>query len=378
MARFNDLPAELRNIMYGELFSSESQSRHRTRNELAILTVSKQLHIEGSSYFYQNSEFTIIAPSPASDAATIFPPIADRYLRYLRRLTIYTSTGQADLPRTRRVAGALANFTIIGANFNELNISISSPLSHLLNSRVDDSTIDINHPIAVALLKVLKSGVAKILRIELENACFGLGVTHALQTASRTQVQLLVNNVPSTDLTLLERPLTGRYSSTHLTCLGLGEEHIADIYSDDAASVVSTPSLLPSSLCSAFTDLDTFSVASFELRSDPAEAPGTDFAESTTPEASMTEQAFFTEDDIEEWSASTQEDSTGTKPEMLGEMDDADGDDDMEDIQQDDIQVIMHNMEEATHHFANSDDVTYMTNFAPNLLLSRHHLSHLV
>jgi hypothetical protein len=58
-------------------------------------------------------------------------------------------------------------------------------------------------------------------------------------------------------------------------------------------------------------------------------------------------------------------------------MDDLDGDEDMEDVQREEIQAIVRNMNETAHHIANDDDVTYMTNFAPDLLLSRHHLGHL-
>jgi hypothetical protein len=377
MARFSDLPAEVRNIMYDELLSGESQSKRRAQNELAMLTVSKQLHIEGSSYFYQNNEITIDAPGPRSDAATILPPIADKYLPFLRHLTIYTSTGQADLPTTCKVAGAIANLATVGADFHALNIFIASPLSHLLNSRADDSIMDADHPIAIALLKVLQSGVAKFVRIELKNAWFGLGVTHTLLSAPSTQVEFYNNGAHTMDLSLLERPLTGRYSSTHLTSLGLGNESVADICLDDTNSVISTPSSLPSSLCLAFANLDTFSVASFEFCSDPAEAAELEFVESTTSEA-VAELPFFTDDDIEEWSASTQEDSPEKEAVMLGEMDDVEEDEEMEDMRQDDTRAIMQNMEDAASHVANNDDVTYMTNFAPDLLLSRHHLGHLV
>jgi hypothetical protein len=378
MARFSDLPAEVRNIMYEELLSGESQSKRRVQNELAMLTVSKQLHIEGSSYFYQNNEITVDAPSPVSDAATILPPIADKYLPFLRRLTIYTSTGQADLLITRKVASAIANLAIIGADLDALNISIASPFSHLLNSRVDDSIIDANHPIAVALLEVLQSGVAKFVRLELKNAWFGLGVTHALQSASGTQVEFYDNGAHTTDLSLLERPLTGRYSCTHLASLGLGNENVADIRLGNTNSVVSTPSSLPSSLCSAFADLDNFSVASFQFCSGPAEATELDFVESPTSDTGVVERPFFTDDDIEEWSASTHEDSPGQEAVMLGETDEIEEDEEMEDMGQDDRRVVMQNIEDAAHHVANSDDVTYMTNFAPDLLLSRHHLGHLV
>ncbi|KAF2825109.1 hypothetical protein CC86DRAFT_467651 [Ophiobolus disseminans] len=371
MAGFDYLPAEIRNCIYDQLLRSDTQPRHRSSNELAMFTVSKQLHHESSSLFYQHSNITVDAPLTGTDTATILPPVADKYLRFLKRLTIHASVSHPETPTTHKAATTIKALAAAGARFDEFNLSISSPLSHLLNSRVDDSIMGDEHPITTAIKILLQSGATKVLRIQFENAWFLTGVAVALQTSFGSQLEFYVNGTLTQDLSELERPLTGRYTSTHLTALGLTLENVRDDNRGDWSSPLSTPVSLPSSLCSAFLDLDTFSVSSFELSSDEEEASTLpDFAKSDTD---MDEQPFFTDD--EEWSAQEIEERLADKD--LGESDDVDEDEGMEDVQQDDTQAIMQNMNEVAHHVANGDDVTYMTNFAPDLLLSRHHLGHL-
>jgi hypothetical protein len=42
------------------------------------------------------------------------------------------------------------------------------------------------------------------------------------------------------------------------------------------------------------------------------------------------------------------------------------------------MDAIMGNMEDMAQHMANDIDMSYMTNFAPDLLLRQHNLSHLM
>jgi hypothetical protein len=372
MARFSDLPPELRNHLFEELLGSESKLQRRVPNELAMLTVSKQIHKESSSYLYQNNEIVINALSAATSAATILPPIPDRYLRYLRMLTIQAFTGQPVMPQTRKVATAIAALPSIGARFTEINILLATPLSHLLTSRVDDSVMDHMHPITLALRSILESNVAKVVRIHLDHAWFAPGVARGLKDEFGTFLEFVCNGNHILDMSSIERSLTGRYSSTHLIALGVDEE----VRGEMTVSPVTTHSSQPSSLCSAFADLDTFSVTSFELNSTENGLQCKDLDDSLQENADSVERSFFTEDDIEEWSAATE--GHEQEEEMLGELDDYVEDDEMEDVQHDVISAIMQNMQEAAHHIANEHDITYMANFAPDLLLSRHHLGHLV
>jgi hypothetical protein len=377
MAGFTDLPSEVRNILYDNLLRGDNQSRHRDPNEFALFTVSKQLHQESSSFWYQHNNIAIDAPLAANGTATIVPPVPDKYLRFLKRLTIHTTTGHPSIPSTNKVATTIAALSTIGAHFDELNLIISSPMSHLLNSRVDDSVLHALHPITSAIKAVLTSGVAALLRIQLEDVWLAPGVARIFQSTPSTRVEFFdASGIPVPDLSALERALIGRYSSTHLSALGLDPSFTGNSRSSQYSPLSSLASIA-SSLSSAFADLDTFSVTSFELSSDEEEEEALMRNDSHKDDTDGDEQPFFTEDDIEEWSASTQESAEEQDGQALGERDDLDEDEDMEDVQDGETQAIMQNLQEAAHHVTNGDDVTYMINFAPDLLLSRHHLGHL-
>jgi hypothetical protein len=372
MATFTDLPPELRNAVYDELHESRCRKPYkRIDNELALFTVSKQLHDESTSYFYQNNTMAIDTSFPATDTATILPPIADKYLRFLRRLTIYAAVEEAKSPSTQKVANIIASLAAIGANFDPLLIHLRSPISKLLNSRVDDSVMAADHPVAAALRQLLDSGVAKTVLIELKNAWFAPGVAQTLAARYHTRLQFNIANRPATNPCAMERSLTGFYRSTHLTQLGFDDEDIANARPPAASSSCSSPVSLTSCVSAAFADLDTFSVTSFQLGSDD------DVKGESTDESSTDEDSFFDGIDIEEWEAATE------VPELDGLQDldenlEDDEDEEMEDVPQEDIDAIMTNMEETAHHDANGADVSYMTMFAPDLLLTRYDLGHLV
>jgi len=375
MASFTNLPPELRNACYDELLSGENNSQRRIPHDLAMFSVSKLLHEESSSYFYQHNVIAVDIPSATTDIASILPPIADKYLRYLKRLDLHALTSPPTSQRTHQAATAIAALACVGAQFDELNLFICSPLSHVLNSRVDDSIMGCSHPITAAIRNVLLNNVTKVFRIALESAWFAPGIAQTLQAEFGPSLEFYSSGIPTHDFALLERQISGRYFSAHLSTLGLTHEETSDMQCDAfSTSPASTPSSLPSSLCSAFADLDTFSVSSFELGSDDKE-DGCD--ESFANDIDTSEQPFFTEDDIEEWSASTQEEQ-GNEEDMMDDLEALDADDEMEDVSQEESRAFMRNLKEVAHHIANDEDVTYMTNFAPDLLLSRHHLGHLV
>jgi hypothetical protein len=372
MFRFTDLPPELRNCMYDELLTGKSRFQHRDQHELALFTVSKQLHGESSSYFYQHNTIVVDAPLATTDTTTNLPPIVDRYLRFLKRLTMRTFVGHAALQRTRKTAAAIVALSCIGAKFDELNVLIKSPLSHFLNSRVDDSTLHNAHPVILAIRKVLESNVTKIFRIQLQDAWFAPGVAQALQADFGSRLEFYRDESHTQDVQSLECSLIGRYSSTHLDLDMYTAMNMCSV--EESASPMSTPSTLRSSTGSPFAALDTFSVSSFEMDFNDCEKKDLHVAPANHD---TSEAPFFTEDDMGEWSASTEEEKENGEEDTSEGMGDLDGEDEMEDVEQGELDVIMHNMEAIAHHVANDDDVTYMTNFAPDLLLSRHHLHHL-
>ncbi|KAH6865435.1 hypothetical protein BKA58DRAFT_220957 [Alternaria rosae] len=370
MTRFDEFPAELRNMVYDHVL--RDHYTQQTHNALALFTVSKQVHLESTSYFYKNICISIHTPSsPTNNSATVLPPIPDRYLRFLGRLAVNATIGRAGLGRERKIADTIASLATIGADFEDLHIRIQSSLSRLTNSRVDDSVLHASHPITVSLRRLLDSGVAKLMRLDLHNVWLAPGIAQELHVRYGTRLQFVGDRNAVLAPSTLERSLTGVYAGSHLTTLGVDDEVMANSCSDDAYTP-QTPASLPSSICSAFEDLDMFSVTSFDLHSDTT----ADYEESTEH---ANEGSFFSGADIEEWEASTQA-ADQEKPQHqydieLGE--DEDEDEEMEDISQDDMEAIFGNLEETAHHVANDADMSYMTNFAPELLLTRHNLGHL-
>jgi hypothetical protein len=377
MVGFLHLPCEIRNSVYEEVLGSGRNIDFRNQDELVPFAVSKQVRDESASYFYQHNAVTVYAPTAATGTATILPPITDRYLRFLRRLTVNVTVGQSTTPETRKVATAIAALAGVGAQFAELNIRIESSLSRVLNSRVDDSVMGSNHAITLAIRTVLRSDVAKIIRIQLEGAWFAPGVAQTLKAAFSTQLEFVADDETggkkSINASKLERLLIGRYSNTHLPDLDFTDQDITDMSSgSNLGSSASTPSTLFSSRSLAFSDLDAFKVSS--------SGPGSYEKENEDRNDSVmgdddTSEPFFSLDDIEEWSG---EEEQGMGDEVLDDMDDLDEDAEMEDVTQGDFEAFVHNQRELANEIANDEDITYMTNFAPDLLLSGHNLGHLV
>jgi len=268
------------------------------------------------------------------------------------------------------MANTIASLAITGAKFEDLYIRIDSSLSKLANSCVDDSILYAQHPITLALRRLLDADVADVIRLELHGVWFASGIGQALHAQYGNQLQFVAGEKPVMNPSVLERFLTGFLASSHLVKLGVDDEVIAKSYSRGDDPTPSTPSSLPTSVCSAFQDLDMFSVTSFDLGSDST-------ADNEESKEDTNESSFFAGIDIEEWEASTQaaEEESQAQPDM--ELDE-DDDDEIEEVSQDEMDAIMGNMEDMAQHMANDIDMSYMTNFAPDLLLRQHNLSHLM
>jgi hypothetical protein len=374
MTKLDDLPAELRNVLYGQILPPPNTSG-RMSNGLALFTVSKKFHFESTSYFYQHNAISVSAQSTITDTATILPPIPDQYLRYLRRLALWGTVSYSSATSTLKVANTIASLATIGADFEELHIHIRSPFSKLLNSRVDDSVLDTDHQVTIALRQLLYSGVAKVVRIELKNVWFAPDVAVTLQDQYADRLEFCTADNLNNDPRSLERPLTGRSTNGHLTALGLNDADMIDVGScyGSPTSLSPLPSPIVSSSSCAFADLDAFCVVSYQLGADDdSMGKSESFAQ-----ADSTMQPFFDEDDIEEWQASTQESNESDFEDLedIQEME-VDEDEEVDEISQDDMEAIFDNMEEIAHQVANEADVSYLTNFAPDLLLARHNLVH--
>ena len=82
MASFMDLPAEVRNSIYSELFSNPVADI-----DFSLLTASKPINEEAASYFYQHNAFTVSLPT-RTYACKILSLIPNKYLKYIRQFTI--------------------------------------------------------------------------------------------------------------------------------------------------------------------------------------------------------------------------------------------------------------------------------------------------
>ncbi|KAF9697975.1 hypothetical protein EKO04_004363 [Ascochyta lentis] len=345
---FTDLPAEMRNMVYHGLLPGSKS--------LALLRTSKLIHQEAAPYFYQHNLFTISLPATHSEGATILPPIANRYLKYLRQLTICMTVGRPGSANTQETARSIAALTGIGANLDILNFRFSSKISTLLQSRVDDSVLHNEHPITYALRTLLTFDVAKQVRVELDNVWFATDVIRDLRSEFGERLGVL-NTIKGENI---ERPLTSRYSTTHLHALGV-EEQDAEYLQIECLPSGSTSS----SLDSALSELDTFSPMDFldEEREEIYDLVETEKAGSGFRQLvfGINENEFQLEDakDTRYIHASALDN------EELNESDDVD-DEEMEGI--DDIDAIVGNLEELEMWRVNGKDVCYLTNFAPEVL----------
>lgn len=364
MADLGKLPAEVRNAIYGQLFcGGGSEARESSRSELTMFTVSKQLHGESSSYFYGNNEMIINIPSLPTATATKLPPIADRYLPFLKRLTLHVPAGPAQDLETPYIATAIEMVSGIGAELTELKLVLTSYISRHLNSRVDDSVLDAAHPVTNAIHRLLQTNVATIVRITLNNAWFAPDVAQVLKIEFGSKVEFYQDDVLVQNPTAIERAILGRFASQHLTNLGLDEESVSDL----SRKRGSTPDNLalsssPSSLCSVLCDLDMFSVSSFGSGADITKPSGYD----DSFEAPSLHEPFFSEDDIEGWSSGTQDESTVEEDDFEMDLDD-----ELEDVPKDEVDAFMRNMGAVAEQNATDIDIDFLTNFAPELLLSK-------
>ena len=335
MASFMDLPAEVRNSIYSELYVCRTAD-----HDFDLLTASKLINEEAASYFYQQNAFTVSLPTRVA-TADILSPIPNKYLKYVRRLTIdvYLTPSTVMVDDCAQRIAALSDS---GATLSALTFRFYSTTSRILSNRVDDYVLPTEHPITLALRHILASGIAQSVRVELDNIWFAPGIATQLQGLSPGSLQVV------TSASSIERALLGQIVRDHLHDLDLDEQDVED--AENLPPSWSDRELLsnPSPLSSALSELDTFSPT------DTVDENGDEDAEAVQfpPKGDRTDSLF-------------DEPLFDTQAEELDETDDVD-DEDMEDI--DDVDAIFGSMEETMHYRANEADVCYMTNFAPELL----------
>ena len=335
MAIFINLPPEMRNSIYNMLLTDSTPN-------LSMLAAARLLHEEAASYFYQHSAFAVDLLGERTAGASILPPIPDKYLKYLRRLTINVCLNTSWAIDYAERIEALAN---TDATLSTLVLNFTSNTSRVLSRTVDDCVLHASHPLTLAMTHVLHSSAVQSVRVNLDNVWFTPGLATQLFDSSQGRLELL------TSCNSLERALVGRTTHSHLFDLGLEARDLQD--AEDLHHASSYPlisSSLPSSLSSALSELDQFSPTDF-LGGEAGDLQGLGKIERVD---SLFDEPIFDVDDFDE----------GTE-EGLDKADDVD-DEDMMDV--DDFDAILENMEEVAHRRANEMDVCYMTNFAPELM----------
>ncbi|KAF2623523.1 hypothetical protein BU25DRAFT_414277 [Macroventuria anomochaeta] len=350
MVTFTNLPAEMRNIIYGKLLTDAVANPVRLNDTFSLLTTSRPVHEEAASYFYQHNTFTVSLPATthnqerSSQDATILPPISDKYVKYLRHLTIDVRLNISRAPDCANHLAALAN---LDTALFTLTLNLSSNTSRVLTNRVDDCVLHAKHPITLALQHLLSSNLAQSVRINLNNVWFAPGLATQLQTEFKYSLELAT----STTFPSLERAPINQTTQSYLYALGLEARDVEDAeeIQPPSSSADFFPSL-PSSWSSALSALDQFSPTEhlYEDPGDLREFPKMGRADS------LFDEPIFDMDDLEE----------GSEVELT--EDDDVGDEEMEGI--DDFDAILDNMEDVVQRRVNEMDVCYMTNFAPEML----------
>lgn len=333
MASFMDLPPEMRNSIYERIITSPT-------SRLALMSASRELHEEVSSYFYQQNVFTIDLPGE-SNGSTILPPVPDRYLKYLRHLTVNICVTTSDVTRSAERLATLAGRDVA---LSVLTLNLSSTTSRLLSTRTDDPVLEESHGLTRALEQLLLSSAVTLFRVNLDAVWFAPGLATRLLGAFKGKLEIVTAEKG------VERKLLGQTMQTHLRDLGLGEEF--DEGAGSPSSTVDTAPSTPDSLRSALSELDQFSPVEF-FDGDENDVNGGERQEK--------ESSGIVLGDVDMLCAADRREME----EELTEEDDI-NDDDMEDI--DSLDAIFANLQDVAHWRANEADVYYATNFAPEML----------
>ena len=367
MKAFFDLPSEIRNVVYNNMRADDATSPAQGNSNLCMWAASRQLHQEVTSHFYQHSHFSTTLLNPQTHDATILPPIPDRYLKYLRQLTIRTTIGQPNPTSIDKVADSITALGDVGATFEVLCFELSSKISEALGMCVDDPVLHTDHPITYALRTVLAFGIAKTVQVELKNVWFASGVLDELRSGlSSGRLEVFTD----TENKKIERPLIGNYSTVHLDNLDLDEQDVRDArVLQEYVSSSESAALMPSSLSTALSDLDRFFIAEY-LDGDPGsfeDLLGREKADSLFDEPMFEIQGIGNPE-------SAIEDDNGNAESLEIFMEDEEElteDDDIEDeeiIDVHSIDAIVGNMKAMEMQRVNMKDICYMTNFAPDSL----------
>lgn len=332
MASFTALPPELRNAIYSSLLTGPSPT-------LSLLRVSHQLHHEAASFFYQHNALTLSLPCAASND----PPIANKYLKYVRQLTL-----NIRLPRTPSAqtlcAQIILDLLAAGVELGSLTVNIASPFSAFLARRVDDTVLTAGQPVTLALGGLCAR--AERVRVELEGVWFGAGVVGGLRDRGGGGVEVV--GAAGGGEAGVERGLSGVGMERYFGELGLGGPVEGGGAWGGDSSVL---------MCEVLGGLDHFSPTEFWSGDDGRWEVG---RKGQCADWLDTEAVAFGA-----YGGNGEGEAVGDEEEELTEEDDV-SDDEMLDI--DDFDAILGNLGNVAQNMAAERDICFLTNFAPGVL----------
>ncbi|KAF1925115.1 uncharacterized protein M421DRAFT_94936 [Didymella exigua CBS 183.55] len=330
MASFFDFPPETRNSIYGLLLTNSTPC-------LDMLTASRLLHEEAAPYFYYNNDLAIDLTDASSPGASILPPIPDKCLSYSRVLTINLKLGYI---RPCMQAQCLTGLASHCASLTILTLNFTSTASKIVSSTTDECVLDASHPFTLALQHILSSRAS--VRVNLNGVWFAPSLVDKLRSEGSLEVVTCESST--------ERAMHGQKTRDHMRDLGLDMQDLEDAGNLQPSAYDDIFSSMPSSLSSALSDLDSFSPTNY-LGKDLEDVK--DYEEGRESVA-FTDEPMFDMVRLGEGSE-----------EVLTKDEDFD-DEEMEDIY--DIEAIVDKLQKIAYQRLHEMDVSYMTNFAPNML----------
>jgi hypothetical protein len=222
------LAPEIRNEIYGYVFligdDRINTSVRNPKHFLALLRTCKQYHQEATSFFYTRYNFhfssSAIRLAHQVPISTMLPPISDRYIHFLKRVTLSISVGDPSLTDTRTSANLISALMRTGAQFEEVCIKLTPGryLELSLTRISDDGILDSNHCIVSALQSLFHSNICKEIQINVQGCYFAPGVASHLFDTFQNAIGIAQDRKLSFwkgdkkldgDLSACERELTG-------------------------------------------------------------------------------------------------------------------------------------------------------------------------
>ena len=149
----------------------------------------------------------------------VLPPIDDRYVRFIKKITVNLRAGFPALHSVQAAASRLTRLSGTGIELEAITLAIGAAegVSPIMNTIWDDSIIPLDHPIVAAFAHLLETGAAKVVQLRLQGAWLANGAAAQLKARFGSRLQFAATDgtvIAETDsLSQLERTSTGKTAS---------------------------------------------------------------------------------------------------------------------------------------------------------------------